>query len=158
MKKTLEELRAELVAAQQAKTAFEDSHPGRLTKDEAAAYKKLMDDVDEAAEAVALKERSDKQAATAAAASGGTGTRLPAEPKSNEKPFKSFGEQLAAIAVAGKMNDLTGASDRRLVFGKAAGANDADLDVFAAKQPQAVQDAGEKAARTWMSTLKQPRS
>ena len=43
------------------------------------------------------------------------------------------------------------------MISKAAGDSAPDLDAFAAKQPQPVRDAAEKAAKKWMSTLP-PRS
>jgi TPR repeat protein len=44
------------------------------------------------------------------------------------------------------------------IVAKAAGAGDPDLDAFAAKQPQQVRDAADKAAQRWMSTLVEPKS
>ena len=43
------------------------------------------------------------------------------------------------------------------IIAKAGGAGDPELDLFAAKQTQAVRDAAEKAAKKWLSTLP-PRS
>ena len=124
--KTLEELRAELEAARKAVKAYEAAHTERLTKDQLAEYAKLLDAADLAKSAVDLKERSDRQAAEEAAKSGETRT-VPAAAKGPEKgPFKSFGEQLLAIAQVTMSGDKTGTSDARLKFGqiKAAGANE----------------------------------
>lgn len=127
--KTLEELRAELEAARKAVKAYEASHTERMTKDQLAEYAKLLDAADLAKSAVDLKERSDRQAAEEAARSTGeTGVRtVPAAPKGPEKgPFKSFGEQLQAIAQVSMSGDVTGRGDTRLKYGmvKAAGANE----------------------------------
>lgn len=131
---TLEELRALLAQAQKAVKDFEasikaaDGTARRMTKDELKKYSELLDEVDDCKKQVEMKERSDRSAAAAAAkADPAAGVRtVPAAPKGDDdkRPFKSFGEQLLAIAQVGMNKDHTGASDRRLVFGKAAGANE----------------------------------
>jgi len=127
--KTLEELRAELDAARKAAKKYEADHTERMTKDQLSEYAKLLDAVDLAKSAVDLRERADRQAADEAAKSGTeTGVRtVPAAPKTGEKgPFKSFGEQLLAIAQVSMSGDVTGRGDNRLKYGmiKAAGANE----------------------------------
>lgn len=132
---TLEQLRALLATAQKAKKDFEDSIKAadgtarRMTKDELKKFADLIDEAELCAKAVELKEKSDRQAAEEAARAGAdTGVRtVPAAPKSGEKgPFKSFGEQLLAIAQVTMSGDATGRSDSRLNYGmiKAAGANE----------------------------------
>jgi len=68
-------------------------------------------------------------------------------------------DRLSRILMAGRgmPANPTGAVKWHIIA-KAAGASDPDLDVYAAKQPQAVRDAAEKAAQKWMSTLTAPRS
>ena len=67
-------------------------------------------------------------------------------------------DRLARILMAGRgmPADPTAAIKWHIVA-KTGGAGDPDLDVFAAKQPQAVRDAAQKAADKWLSTLKEPR-
>ncbi len=62
--------------------------------------------------------------------------------------------RLARILMAGRgmPADPTQAI-RWHIIAKAAGAGDPELDLFASKQPQAVRDAAEKAAKKWQSTL-----
>jgi TPR repeat protein len=68
-------------------------------------------------------------------------------------------DRLSRILMAGRgmPADPIGAVKWHIIA-KAAGAGDPELDVYAAKQPQTVRDAAEKAAKTWMSTLTAPRS
>lgn len=127
---TLEELRALLATAQKAVKDFaagiKDAAGAarRMTKDELTAYAKLIDDVEHLKTEVDLKERSDRSAATKAAGSNEPGTKLPAQARTEDekRPFKSFGEQLREIAQAG-MNNING-NTGKLVWGKAAGANE----------------------------------
>jgi HK97 family phage major capsid protein len=130
---TLEEIRALLASAKKAVKAYEDAHKERMTKDELAAYKALIDEVDNLKEQETLRERSDRQAAQAAAkdVEDGTvvnkdGVRVPAQVKDGKGPFKTFGEQLLSIAAVTMSGDSTGRSDPRLKFGqiKSAGANE----------------------------------
>ena len=62
-------------------------------------------------------------------------------------------DRLARILMAGRgmPADPTEAIKWHIIA-KAAGASDPELDVFAAKQTQAVRDAAEKAAKKWLST------
>lgn len=127
---TLEELRAMLKDASAAIKAFEagikaeDGSKRRMTKDELTKYAELINAAEELKEQIALKEKSDRGAVEGAARSTENGTRtVPAQAKA-DLPFKSFGEQLKAIANAGMNKDLTGSTDSRLVFAKAAGANE----------------------------------
>ena len=126
---TLEELRALLAAAQKAVVDFEatikaeDGSKRRMTKDELTKFAKLLDDRDDIKKQVELKERSDRNAAEAARESPEPGVRtVPAAPKDGARPFKTFGEQLKEIATAG-MNGIQ-QSHGKLVYGKAAGANE----------------------------------
>lgn len=125
---TLEELRALLATAQKAITDFEgsikDAAGGKrgMTKEEVKKYAELIDAAETLKTQVDAKERADRSAAKDA--SGDPGRTVPAAPKTGEKPFKSFGEQMVAIATVGMNKDHTGVSDKRLVYGKAAGANE----------------------------------
>jgi TPR repeat protein len=67
-------------------------------------------------------------------------------------------DRLARVLMAGRgmPADATEAVKWHMIS-KAAGDSDPDLDAFAAKQPQQVRDAAEKAAKKWMSILP-PRS
>jgi len=67
-------------------------------------------------------------------------------------------DRLARILMAGRgvPADPIEAVKWHLVA-KAAGDNDPELDAFAAKQPQAVRDAANKAAQKWLSTVIAPR-
>lgn len=125
---TLEQLRALLATAQKAVTDFEAGIKDaagasrRMTKDELVAFTKLLDDRDDLKKQVELKERADRDAATTAA--GDVTRTVPAAPKDDKKDraFGSFGEQLKEIAVAG-MSGIQ-QSHGKLVYGKAAGANE----------------------------------
>jgi HK97 family phage major capsid protein len=125
---TLEELRALLATAQKAITDFEatikDAAGGkrRMTKEELTKYAGLIDERDDVKKQCELKERQDRDAAKSVADGNKPGAKLPAEAKSGEKPFASFGEQLREIAQAG-MNNVNG-NTGKLVWGKAAGANE----------------------------------
>lgn len=130
---TLEELRALLAKAQKAVKDFEatiraeDGSKRRMTKDELEKYKTLLDDMDSCKDAVALKERSDRSAAESVANEidgEQRGAKVPAQAKTGEKPYKTFGEQLRDIAQAGMNNENGGSSNKKLVWGKAAGANE----------------------------------
>lgn len=130
----LEQLRAALQKAMNAVKEYpgtikaDDGSNRRMTKDELEKYKGLMEEVESLKSEIDLAERAAAQAADVArTAPADQQTRtLPAAPKGDEekKPFKSFGEQLSAIASATMKGDVTGQSDRRLVYGKAAGANE----------------------------------
>ncbi len=130
---TLEQLRAMLAAAQKKVKEFqdgikaEDGSARRMTKAEVDTLKGLLDEVDSLKDEVKMKERADREAAETIAndqTQRNAPARVPAAPKGDEKPFKSFGEQLSAIATAGINNEIGASSDRRLVWGKAAGANE----------------------------------
>ena len=92
------------------------------TKDETTAFNALMDNVENLKGQIASAER----AARLAAGETGTKTNLPGAPKSDDekKPFATLGHQLMAIAVVTMKGDILGNSDRRLTYGKAAGANE----------------------------------
>jgi TPR repeat protein len=65
--------------------------------------------------------------------------------------------RLARVLMAGRgvPADPTQAVKWHIVA-KANGSGDPDLDVYAAKQSQAVRDAAEKAAKKWLSTARPP--
>lgn len=123
---TLEELRAALQQAKKAVGDFpasikDDKGAKRaMTKEERETYKGLMDDVEALEDQIKLEERSQRSVV------GDKTKTVPAAPKGDDekRPFKTLGEQLQAVAAAGLRHDLTGASDSRLKYSKAAGANE----------------------------------
>lgn len=128
--RTLEELRADKAAAIAALKAFEDGlkdaagNPRGMTAEELVSHGKLCDAIEAKEKEVAAKERSDRLSAGAAA---DPSRPVPAAAKGKEVgPFKSFGEQLQAIAQVSMNHDKTGQTDTRLKYGmiKAAGANE----------------------------------
>lgn len=130
---TLDELRALLATAKKAAKDLQatfknaDGTPRRMTKEEAEKMSKALDDVEAWESEIKIKERADRAAGQEASTSTEPGVRtVPAAPKGEDekKPFKNFGEQLRAIAQVGIQRDHTGVSDKRLVYGKAAGANE----------------------------------
>lgn len=128
---TLEQLRALLQKQLGAIKTFEDGIKGTdgaerpMTKDELKKYKELLEEVDNLNGQIEVKELADRAAANGAKTSTEPGTRtVPAAAKSEEKPFKNFGSFLVATAEAAKRGDLTGQTDKRLAYGKAAGANE----------------------------------
>lgn len=125
--KTLEQLRAELQKALGALDTFEkgivdDAGNARdMTADEVDQMDGLVKAVETASKAVAAKENADRaRAAHGVPATGETGT-VPATPKKDDKPFKSFGEQLSAIAGAGMNKGMP--MDNRLQWRAPSGAN-----------------------------------
>lgn len=127
--KTLEQLRAELKKAIGALDEFEkgitdDGGNARdMTETEFDKHAELLAKVEAAAKAVEARENSDRVRATFADPADGEQGKVPAAAKS-EKRFESFGEQLQKIAEAG-MNKGSGSTDPRLVWERAAGANEA---------------------------------
>lgn len=132
---TLEQIRALLATAKKAVKDYEAAHSARMTKDELAAYAKLLDEVDDLKTQEKNRERSDRQAADDAAnkdapVDPATGKRIvSAEPIDRTKSFKTFGDQMIAIAKVAMSGDHTGQSDNRLKFGqiavgRSAGANE----------------------------------
>lgn len=121
----LEQLRAALQKARETVAAYpgtiknEDGSDRPMTKEERETYRGHIAAFDDLVEQIKITEDAQR-----AAAGQQTVDRVPAQPKSTEKAFKSFGEQLAAIAAVGMARDHTGASDRRLKYEKAAGANE----------------------------------
>lgn len=121
----LEQLRAALESAKQAVKKFEDGIKNAdgtsrsMTKEEREAFAKLLDAADDAKATLEMAERSARTVA------GGTAP-VPAQIKSEDekKPFKSLGEQLLAIAKTTMDGDPTGRQDKRLIWNKAAGANE----------------------------------
>jgi HK97 family phage major capsid protein len=125
----LEALRAALQKALQAVKDFQTAE----RKDEAGAargmnaeertkFAELIKAAEDAKENVTMAEQAAKAVAGLTVAD--PTQRGVATPKVDEKPFKSFGEQLLAIAAVTMKGDPMGHSDKRLVFGKAAGANE----------------------------------
>lgn len=129
--KTLEQLRAELTKAIGALDAFEkgikgdDGQPRDMTEEEFGEHEKLLTSVEAAAKAVEAREKSDRVRAQFAVPADGQTGAVPATPKSEPESFKSFGDFLVAVANDGMNKGDMGARDRRLVFQKAAGANEA---------------------------------
>lgn len=127
---TLEQLRALLQTQQKAaknfrdeKTKNADGTPKLMTADEVKELNGLLDAIDNTKANITAAERTERSAAGAVAAAVDGPARVAAEPKGEEKAFKTFGEQLKDIAQAG-MNNQNGNSVGKLVWGKAAGANE----------------------------------
>lgn len=129
--KTLEQLRAELTKAIGALDTFErgikgvDGQPRDMTEDEFGQHNKLLDAVEIAAKAIEAREKSDRVRAQYNLPADGEQGRVPAQPKTEPEQFKNFGEFLSAVAHDGMNKGDMGARDKRLVFQKAAGANEA---------------------------------
>lgn len=127
--KTLEELRADLQKHVGALEKFQEGivddegNARDMTADEVTELEAKTKAVENAARAVKAKESADRAAALNAVETDNNGGRVPATPK-DDKLFKSFGEQLQAIVQAG-INGKSGDRDPRLIWGKAAGANEA---------------------------------
>lgn len=128
--KTLEELRIELNEALDAVDKFEegivdkDGNTRDMTADELGEFNKLLKAVEDKGNEVKAKQNAARIRAGVGDLKDADdkGGKVPAAPK-DDKLFKSFGEQLKAIADAG----INGRSnqDSRLVWGKASGANEA---------------------------------
>lgn len=129
--KTLEQLRAELTKAIGALDAFEKGikddagNPRDMTDAEFSEHEKLLTGVEGAAKAIEAREKSDRVRAQFSLPADGETGRVPAEAKKEPEQFKSFGEFLTAVAHDGMNKGDMGARDKRLVFQKAAGANEA---------------------------------
>lgn len=129
--KTLEQLRAELKKAIGALDAFEKGikddagNPRDMTETEFGEHDKLLSAIETAAKAIEAREKSDRVRGQFAEPADGDQGRVHAAPKSEPEKFKSFGEFLVAVANDGMNKGDMGARDRRLVFQKAAGANEA---------------------------------
>ena len=80
-------------------------------------------------------------------------TRVPMGVSFMHGPGKPFGEKMMQRYDGFQFNQGVGAE----MIAERWGFDRADLDAFAASQPQQVRDAAEKAAKKWMSTLP-PRS
>lgn len=127
----LEQLRAWLKEKKAAATAFQaniknaDGTPRPMTTEEVGQLNKLLDDIEAVQSQITAMERSQTLLATAAADEIRSGQRLPAAPKEgDDKRFKTFGLFLSAVATVGMNNDALGRSDSRLIYEKAAGANE----------------------------------
>lgn len=118
----LEKLRKALKTAREALEKHMADHDGDLTEDQVKERAALMAKVKAAREAVKMQEEVDQELASES--NENENRTVPAEPKSKEKPFKTFGDQLVAIAQVGLDKDATGRSDQRLIYQKAAGANE----------------------------------
>jgi HK97 family phage major capsid protein len=126
---TLKEMRARLKQAQDELTALKGKlDAGDATQEETKSVSTLVAEIKTLRDGI--KESEDAIRAVAAIAgteergapTGGTLT-VPAMPKQEVAKFKSFGEQLQAIAMAGINKDAS--PDNRLIYQKAAGANEA---------------------------------
>lgn len=121
----LEQLRAALKKASDALIKhINDNKDVEMTEPLMEERKTLLAAVRTAKKAVELQEEIDTELASDTKTSGDETKKVPAAAKSDEKPFKTFGEQLKAVASAGMKKDLLGTTDSRLVYGKAAGANE----------------------------------
>lgn len=120
----LEQLRAALESAKLAVKKYQDGIKNAdgtsrsMTKEEREAFTKLLDEADDAKSTLELAERAARGAAST--------TIVPAQTKSEDekRPFKSLGEQLLAIAKTTIDGDPTARQDKRLIWNKAAGANE----------------------------------
>lgn len=127
---TLKELLALVEAAKLKAANFEASIKDAngvargMTKEELAQYRGLLEDVKTLKEQAKLKEEQDRDAAEDIrnAPADSAQRTVPAVPKGDDKKFKTFGEQLVNIAQAGMNKNVQ--VDPRLVWGKAAGANE----------------------------------
>lgn len=129
--KTLEQLRAELKTAIGALDEFEkgivgdDGKARDMTEEEFGKHADHLAAVEKAAKAVEARENSDRVRANFAEPADGEHGRVPATAKTEPEKFKSFGEFMAAVANDGMNKGDMSARDKRLVYQKAAGANEA---------------------------------
>lgn len=129
--KTLEQLRAELTKALGALDAFENGikteagDPRDMTETEFEQHNKLLASVEAKAKEIEAREKSDKVRAQFAAPADGASGTVPAQPRAEPEQFKTFGEFLSAVAVDGMNKGHEGSRDRRLIWQKVAGANEA---------------------------------
>lgn len=129
-----------IAALQKAMKAVQDFQKGivddkgearSMTKEEREAFAKLLDEVEGLKSDKELAERAQRQQAELGSAvnpeTKGSNT-LPAQPKVTDddaKKFKNFGGFLQAVAADGMNKGSLADRDPRLVFEKAAGANEA---------------------------------
>lgn len=129
--KTLEQLRAVLKSAAEKLVTFEDGivdengEPRDMTEKEFDEHVKLLDAIEAASKAVEAKERSDRLRGEHATPASGSDGRLPATAKEKPEEFKSFGEFLSAVVNDGMNKGDLSARDKRLIYQKVAGANEA---------------------------------
>lgn len=124
---TIEQLRALLKEKVTAAKALQDAAAGRpMTKEEQTKLVAALDEIDTIRGQITVTERAQTALATDAALDPATrtGNLVPAVAKDKKGPFPTFGTFLKAVADVSKAGDVMGQSDKRLVYGKAAGANE----------------------------------
>lgn len=129
----LAELRAALQKARKALREFPDSIKGEdgkargMTAEELKTYEGLIEEVKSLGAQIKVREEADRELAEEVKNNGEGDQRIKvpavAKGEGEEKPFATFGEQLRDIAQAG-INGISGQSTGKLVWGKAAGANE----------------------------------
>lgn len=122
--KHLETLRASLQEKEQALTALQAKE--NLTEDDLTSMEKLIGEIETVRKQIATVEKAAKLTASASKPADGSekNLSLPAQPKEEPEKFKSFGEQLQAIAGAGINKGHEAAVDRRLVWKAPTGAGE----------------------------------
>lgn len=129
--KTLEQLRAELQKALGDIDAFEagivddNDAPRNMTEEELASHEKMLEKIEGLVKQINQLEKSAKARANLAIPADGANGTVPATPKQEPEKFKTFGEFLCSVAADGMNKGDMSARDKRLVYQKTAGANEA---------------------------------
>lgn len=122
--KHLEKLRASLQEKEQALTALQAKDD--LTEDDLTAMEKLIGEIEDIGKQIVTVEKAAKLTAPISILADGSEKSFtaPAQPKEDPEKFKSFGEQLQAIAGAAINKGQPGGNDRRLVWKAPTGAGE----------------------------------
>ncbi len=123
--KHLETLRASLKEKNQALDTLQNKDS--LTDSDIQEMETLLGDIETLGKQISTMEKAQKVSAANAKPADGSVKQnsVPAAPEAEPENFKSFGEQLRAIAQAGMNKDSVAERDPRLVWQKSAGANEA---------------------------------